>query len=128
MNFHDDEEIISIFQAETSDHLSTIEYNILKLESSEDYFDDELVHCLFRAAHSIKSGANLLGFQNIEDLSHCLENLLQKIRSNKLKLNGEIVNTFLEGIDKIGEMNNNLQKSNSFDIGSLKQKLSGLDN
>jgi two-component system chemotaxis sensor kinase CheA len=66
---------------------------------------------MFRAAHSIKAGANLLKFRNIESLSHELENTLQKLRQQKIVLNKDIVDVFLKGIDKIEEMVNDLRMS-----------------
>ena len=93
------------------EHLTEIENGILVLEKSSRNNDDELVHSMFRAAHSIKAGANLLKFRNIEALSHDLENTLQKLRQKKLVLNKEIVDVFLKGIDKIEEMINDLKQS-----------------
>ena len=93
------------------EHLTEIENGILVLEKNSRNNDDELVHSMFRAAHSIKAGANLLKFRNIEALSHELESTLQKLRQRKLVLNKEIVDVFLKGIDKIEEMINDLKQS-----------------
>ncbi len=111
MDFSEDIKIVTTFIIETTEHLTEIEQGILLLENNGKNIDDELVHSMFRAAHSIKAGANLLKFRNIEVLSHELENTLQKLRLQKLVLNKDIVDIFLKGIDKIEEMVNGLKQS-----------------
>jgi len=109
MNFNEDNKIVNTFIEETTEHLTEIEHGILSLENNSQNIDDELVHSMFRAAHSIKAGANLLEFQNIEALSHKLENTLQKLRQQKLVLNKDIVDVLLKGLDKIEEIMNDLK-------------------
>jgi two-component system chemotaxis sensor kinase CheA len=109
MDFRKDEEIVNTFIMETMEHLTEMESGILLLENKTQAVDDELVHSMFRAAHSIKAGANLLEYGKIEELSHELESTLQKLRQRKLDLDEEIVNGFLHGIDQIGEMVNDIK-------------------
>ncbi len=111
MDFSEDTKIVNTFIVETMEHLTEIENGILVLEKTSGNFDEELVRSMFRAAHSIKAGANLLKFRNIEALSHELESTLQKLRQQKLVLNKEIVDVFLKGIDQIEEMINGLKQS-----------------
>lgn len=111
MEFNEDIKIVKTFIVETTEHLTEIEHGILLLENNSQNIDDELVHSMFRAAHSIKAGANLLKFRNIEALSHELENTLQKLRLKQLVINKDIVDVFLKGIDKIEEMVNGLKQS-----------------
>ncbi len=123
MNFKDDVEIVSIFINETREHLGVIEDGILMLEKRKKSNNDELIHGLFRAAHSIKAGANLLELKNIEKLSHGFENALQLLRQKKLTLEGSMVDLFLEGVDKLNEMINNCQNSDNLDITSLNNRM-----
>ena len=104
MDFQKDNEIVNTFIVETREHLTEMETGILSLEGNSEYLDDELVHSMFRAAHSIKAGANLLRFSNIEASAHKLESTLQRLRQKKLDLNKEIVDGFLKEIDQIVEM------------------------
>ncbi len=111
MEFNEDTKIVKTFIEETTEHLTEIEDGILSLEKSSGNIDDRLVHSMFRAAHSIKAGANLLKFSKIESLSHELEDTLQKLRQKKIVLNKSIVDVFLKVIDKMEEMVNDLRKS-----------------
>ena len=111
MNFNEDTYIVKTFIVETMEHLTEIENGIISLEKDRMNTDNELIHSMFRAAHSIKAGANLLKFHNIETLSHELESTLQKLRQRKLVLNKSIVDVFLNVIDKIEKMVNDLRQS-----------------
>ena len=111
IKFNEDEKIVTTFIEETKEHLTEIEQGILLLEKNSGNIDDGLVHSMFRAAHSIKAGANLLEFRNIEALSHEMENTMQNLRQQKLVLTKDIVDVFLKQIDKTEEMVNELKRS-----------------
>ena len=124
MDFRNDDDIVSTFIEETLEHLVEIESGMLFLEDQKGTINAELVHTMFRAAHTVKAGANLLQAYKIETLSHALENILELLRQEKLTLNNEIIITFLAGIDKIRELINHFENSNDADITLLTQKLS----
>ena len=107
MNYRNDKELMSTFIMETAEHLDEIETGILKLENSDRSVDEELVHAMFRAAHSIKAGASLLKFVNIETLSHSLENVLQQVRLGEVEMNSDRVTSLLMVIDMIRELGAN---------------------
>jgi len=111
INFNEDKKIVTTFIEETKEHLTEIEQGILLLEKDSHDIDDGLVHSMFRAAHCIKAGANLLKFHNIETLSHEMENTLQNVRQQKQVLNKDMVDDFLKGIDKLEGMVNDLKRS-----------------
>jgi len=128
MDFSQDDEIKTIFIEETRDHLAEIEYGILKLENQTAEMNSELVNQMFRAAHSIKAGANLLDLRNIEKLSHLLENILQQLRFGQQQTDSELVTTFLLGVDKIGELIDNLSFSDLSNISSFVDQLTTITN
>jgi chemosensory pili system protein ChpA (sensor histidine kinase/response regulator) len=53
--------IMGYFIEEAKDHLNTIEQGVLNLQSTIE--DQEMVNELFRAAHSVKGGAAMLGLK-----------------------------------------------------------------
>ena len=61
--------------------------------------DDEELNAIFRAAHSIKGGAATFGFMNMTEITHVLENLLDKIRKHEMLLTAEHVDAFLSAKD-----------------------------
>jgi two-component system, chemotaxis family, sensor kinase CheA len=61
--------------------------------------DPEELNAIFRAAHSIKGGAATFGFMDMTEITHVLENLLDKIRKNEMALTAEHVDAFLAAKD-----------------------------
>ncbi len=123
MDFRDDEEIIITFIEETKEHLLELESGILWLEKNQNAPNEERIHSMFRAAHSIKAGANLLDLRNIEKLAHLLENALQSVRQGQMIISMDLANIFLSVNDKIAEMVKSPFESDNIDIASLLEYL-----
>ncbi|MEF2146111.1 MAG: Hpt domain-containing protein [Desulfovibrionaceae bacterium] len=118
-----DPEVLSTYLAESEDRLMDIESGILALESYGEIIDEELINSIFRDAHSIKAGANLLGLRNIELLSHGLENLLDLMRQGHLSPDKGMTSLMLEGLDMINELFEDLEASDEMDITDLHERL-----
>jgi chemosensory pili system protein ChpA (sensor histidine kinase/response regulator) len=63
--------IMGYFIEEAKDHLNTIERGLLNLQSTIE--DAEQANEVFRAAHSVKGGAAMLGLTSIQQTAHRLE-------------------------------------------------------
>ena len=123
----EDEDILFTYITETKDHLVELENGILDLENNGAHLNQEMIHSMFRSAHSIKAGANLLKLKNIEQLSHVLENILQNIRQEKLVLTSEMVNVMLLALDTIGELVSHPELSDMANTSSLVSKLKQIE-
>lgn len=110
------QQIIDTFLAETDERLMDIESGILAMESFGARVDPELIHAIFRDAHSVKAGANLLHYRNIETLAHRLENILDLVRHGQLVPDDALVSCLLEGLDRIRELVEDLEASDAMDI------------
>lgn len=95
-------EYTEIFLEESEDQIEELNANLLRLET--DHSNPEIINDIFRAAHSLKSSAAFVGLYNLSDLAHKMENLLQKIRENKLHVNVTLVNLLFECFDMIKEV------------------------
>ncbi len=71
----------------------------LLLDINMENPDSEDLNAIFRAAHSIKGGAATFGFMDMTEITHVLENLLDKIRKNEMALTAEHVDAFLAAKD-----------------------------
>ncbi|WP_187170348.1 Hpt domain-containing protein [Salidesulfovibrio onnuriiensis] len=108
--------VLNVFVEETSERLGSIEAGLLRLEACGEDCDDALIHGIFRDAHSVKAGANLLKLKNIESLSHKLENILEMIRKGKMAPNDQAITVMLETVDKLRELVENITQSDSISI------------
>ncbi len=121
-----DDETIRIYLEESREHLSNIENDLLAIEGRGADIDTDLVNKVFRAAHSLKGGAAFFNFENIKELAHKTENVLDLIRSRELVPNPEIVNILLLSFDKLRELLNNVEASQTVDISEFVVSLAGL--
>jgi two-component system, chemotaxis family, sensor kinase CheA len=121
-----DDETIRLYLEESRDHLANIENDLLAIEARGADIDIDLVNKVFRAAHSLKGGAAFFSFDNIKELAHKIENVLDLIRSKELVPNPEIVNILLLSFDKLRELVNNVEASKDMDISEFVVSLAGL--
>ena len=121
-----DDETLHMYVEESREHLETIESDLLEIEQQGKDIDEELVNKVFRAAHSIKGGGGFLGLDNIKELAHKIENILDMIRNYQMVPTPDIVNTVLVAFDYLGEMLGNSVDSNEMDIADHVVALEGL--
>ena len=95
--FLNDPAIIGEFIAEAREHLESLEPKLLQLEENPE--DPELLNAIFRSFHTIKGSSSFLGLVQITELSHKLENVLDKLRKKELGVTPEIIDLIFKGID-----------------------------
>ncbi len=93
----DREALVEAFVAESGEVLAGMEQLLLALEAEPD--DEETLHSLFRAAHTLKGSSSLVAFDGVRDLSHELESLLERLRSRALRADSRLVSSLLRGVD-----------------------------
>ncbi len=86
-----------IFFEEAGENLETMEQQLLDLDV--DSPDDEELNAIFRCAHSIKGGAATFGFEDVAEMTHQMESLLDKLRRHELTLTSPMVDVLLEASD-----------------------------
>ena len=86
-----------VFFEEAGEHLENMESLLLGLDLANP--DSEQLNAVFRAAHSIKGSAGTFGFTDLAEVTHILENLLDRIRKGELALREEMIDAFLDAGD-----------------------------
>jgi len=95
-------ELMTTFQGELQEHLSTLNKGLLALEKNPA--PDERANLLsevFRAAHSIKGAARAVNLKDIETMAHRSEDFLAKIRNGNLCFTPEHFDALLKTVDAI---------------------------
>ncbi len=72
---------IDVFVEEAKEHLQSLNDSLLALE--KDITNYALINEIFRVAHTLKGMAGTMGFENMANLTHEMENVLEGIRSEK---------------------------------------------
>ena len=88
-------ELLEIYFSEAEDLLQRIEKNLLALEEAPG--DPALVQEVFRAVHTMKSSAAMVGFDHLSEYAHLLENLLERVRSGRLPTSRPLISHLLTG-------------------------------
>jgi len=100
------EEFVSYFRDEAEELLQQIDADLLKLEEfvSSGGSDPEIVNSLFRALHTVKGSAGMLGFGDVANLAHKLENLCDLLRKDRMPLSESGVDILFSGRDLLTEL------------------------
>ena len=93
----DIEQFHSVFFEESQEHLDNMEQLLMALDV--DAPDAEELNSIFRAAHSIKGGSGIFGFNALGDVTHVMENLLDKARNGTFCITTQTVDLLLETVD-----------------------------
>ena len=95
-------EIVNDFIQEALELLESLNENFIELEKQPD--NKEILNTIFRAAHTVKGSAGFLGFQNIVELAHSAENILNKLRQGEISLTSEMTDELLKTMDILKSM------------------------
>jgi two-component system chemotaxis sensor kinase CheA len=116
-------EELKVFLEETDDILQTLDEDIIKLEKEDQ--KDDILQRVFRAAHTLKGSSGMVGHVRMAEVTHAMENLLDKLRNKKIILNPRIVDLLLYSLDilKILRTDINREEDSNVDISSLVQKI-----
>ncbi len=118
----DDE--LQIFLAEADEHLQMLDEGLVRLEREGD--DLELLQAIFRAAHTLKGSAGVIGHKRMADLTHAMETVLDGVRKGTLNISTALVDACLESLDALKLLRNEVveREANPVDIASLVERLS----
>jgi chemotaxis protein histidine kinase CheA/CheY-like chemotaxis protein len=100
--------IMGYFIEEAKDHLNTIEQGLLNLQNTLD--DSEMANEVFRAAHSVKGGAAMLGLGSIQRVSHRLEDFFKILKETpSVRTDQKLESLLLRVFDTLQELLEHLQ-------------------
>jgi len=88
-----------VFFEEAGENLEQMEQMLLGLDVSAA--DDETLNAVFRCAHSVKGGAATFGFDDVAELTHQMETLLDKLRRHELAPTAPMVDVLLQAGDAL---------------------------
>lgn len=101
------QQILGYFIEEAKEHLDTIEQGLVDLAAT--MADSERVNELFRAAHSVKGGAAMLGFDSIQRTAHHFEDCFKILKEHPVKIDQRLEDLFFKGFDTLKELIEALQ-------------------
>lgn len=104
----DTSQYMNMFLEESMDNLQTLNESLLDLE--QDPTDVDKLNEIFRVAHTIKGMAATMGFSDIAELTHKMEDVLSKFREGELKVTQEVVTVLFDCLDTLEKMVTNVEE------------------
>ncbi|MDD4854448.1 MAG: chemotaxis protein CheA [Sulfuricurvum sp.] len=120
--------LLEQFLLEARENLAFIDQNIDKIGGD----DPELLNSVFRAAHTLKGGSGIVGFEAVKRITHHAEDLLDMLRSGKIDFQERMVESLYNAFDEVVNLIEAAEESGEIVIADeerideIAQELSGL--
>jgi two-component system chemotaxis sensor kinase CheA len=114
-------EELKVFLEETDDILQTLDEDIVKLEKEDQ--KDDIIQRVFRAAHTLKGSSGMIGHIRMAEVTHAMENLLDKLRNKKMALDSRIVDLLLDSLDILKILRTEINHEEDSDISNIVIKI-----
>ncbi|MFC4735625.1 chemotaxis protein CheW [Bacillus daqingensis] len=98
----DKNQYLDMFIDESTEHLQAINDNLLRLEKNPQ--DLTIIDEVFRSAHTLKGMAATMGFEDLTNLTHHMENVLDGIRNEKIEAGSNVLDIVFDSVDDLEQM------------------------
>jgi len=92
------------FTSEAEELLDTLSRDLVEFEAQGKNVRPELVNKIFREVHSLKGLAGMLGFGDISELSHSLEDMLDRLRMGKVEITKDLIDLLYDAVDSLNRL------------------------
>ncbi|MFJ7751917.1 chemotaxis protein CheW [Peribacillus muralis] len=93
---------LEVFIEESKEHLQTASEQLLVLEKNPE--DLSIVNEIFRSAHTLKGMSATMGYEDLANLTHKMENVLDAIRNSQITLTPEVFDVIFLAVDDLEAM------------------------
>ncbi|MFS0574206.1 chemotaxis protein CheA [Sporosarcina sp. 179-K 3D1 HS] len=123
----DTNQYLEMFIEESREHLQACNEHLLELEKNPQ--DLGIVNEIFRSAHTLKGMSATMGYEDIADLTHKMENVLDAIRNAKIRVTTEILDVVFQAVDYLEEMVLDISSGGSGkkDVSELVRSLNSIE-
>lgn len=124
----DTNQYLEVFIDESKEHLQSCSESLLILE--QDPQNTAIVNDIFRNAHTLKGMSATMGYEDIADLTHKMENVLDGIRNDKINVTTELLDVVFESVDHLEEMIGDIASGGDGkkDVSATVSKLKKIEN
>ncbi len=125
----DFQEIMEDFLVEAYELVEQMDQDLVELEHNPE--DLELLNSIFRVAHTVKGSSSFLNFDVLTELTHHMEDVLNKARREELKITPEIMDTILQSVDMMKALLDSIKENgddshSGIDIGPICEKFDAI--
>ncbi|MFB6175359.1 MAG: chemotaxis protein CheA [Candidatus Nanohalobium sp.] len=95
------EEMLDMFVDEANEKIDDLNDGMLEFEENKS---QDAIEEMFRASHTIKSSSASLGFDQISELAHRMEDVFGKFRDDEIDASPEVFDLLYASVDALEEM------------------------
>ncbi|MBI9047929.1 MAG: chemotaxis protein CheA [Anaerolineaceae bacterium] len=114
LQFDISEDELPVFLAESEEQLQMLDEGLIELERVGE--NEELVQKLFRAAHTLKGMAGMIGHKRMVSVTHAMETALDGLRKGKYGASTELVDSSLVAVDGLRLLFNEVIDNEESDV------------
>ena len=100
----EDDRALNEFTGEAEELLDTLSHDLAELEAEGSDVRPEVINKIFREVHSLKGLAGMLGFAGISELSHTLEDMLDRLRMGKIEISRDLIDLLYDSVDSLNRL------------------------
>jgi two-component system chemotaxis sensor kinase CheA len=89
---------LDVFLEESKEHLGNLNEQLLDLEKNPHNL--AAINEIFRAAHTLKGMSSTMGYEDLADLTHHLEDVLSDLKEGLLQADSYVVDTLFQCLDR----------------------------
>ncbi|MBH9965460.1 chemotaxis protein CheA [Rossellomorea oryzaecorticis] len=93
---------LEVFIEESKENLQSCNEQLLELEKNPENLS--IVNEIFRAAHTLKGMSATMGYEDLANLTHKMENVLDGIRNEKIYVSPEVLDVVFKSVDDLEAM------------------------
>lgn len=115
-----------LFFCEAEEYLSQINGHLVSLEKNSS--DQDAINEIFRLMHTLKGMAATMGFNDLADFSHKIEDFFDSLRYGKQAMTGDIMDTVFACIDAFSTMVDELraEKKSTINVKEYIKKINDI--
>ncbi len=116
-----------IFISEAIEYLEHLNQDLLALEKNPS--DQNSLNEIFRTSHTMKSMAATMGFDQITELTHQMENVLDKLRTGRQEVLSGTIDVLFECLDTLSLLIEEISSAEpkNIELNKLLEKLKSLE-
>ncbi|WP_226034927.1 chemotaxis protein CheA [Aquibacillus saliphilus] len=120
-------EYLEVFIEESKEHIQSLNDHLLLLEKNPSNMDT--VSEIFRSAHTLKGMSATMGYQDLANLTHKMENVLDEVRNKNLVIDPNILDVVLDAVDQLEAMVIDIANGGdgTRDVQSIVNKLNSIE-
>jgi len=98
---------LDVFLEESKEHLTNLNEKLLELERNTDNLS--CLNEIFRSAHTLKGMSSTMGFDDMADLTHHMEDMLSDMKEGMIRVDSSVIDVLFSCLDRLQLMLTNIQ-------------------